>query len=126
MINKIVRFFKNSDYCELKEEWEAQNIIVHKQQIELDKKTMKIKELEIVKSSYEKLIDNLVIEKEELKKELEEKEFARRKSAGKVGGYVAENNKLKKQVEFLKTNRRSPNLEELKDYELRRKRVNKI
>lgn len=33
--------------------------------------------------------------------------------------------KLKEQVEFLKNNRRAPNLEELKDYTMRRKKVKK-
>lgn len=75
--------------------------------------------------------------------ELNETEHQRRKSIGKVGGlkakinsqekeisnlkkYLEEKDKLladaNRKVDFLKNNRRSPNLEELKDYEQRRKR----
>lgn len=75
--------------------------------------------------------------------ELNEREHQRRASAGKVGGLKAKINSQEKEisnlkeqleekdklladanrkVDFLKNNRRSPNLEELKDYEQRRKR----
>lgn len=75
--------------------------------------------------------------------ELNETEHQRRASIGKVGGLKAKINsqekeisKLKKQLEekdklladanrkvdFLKNNRRAPNLEEIKDYTQRRKR----
>ena len=64
-----------------------------------------------------------------LESKLKEKEKQRRKSAGSIGGYKAKIKKqeeviesLEKQVEFLKTNRRAPNIEELKDYFYRRKK----
>lgn len=68
-----------------------------------------------------------------LENKLKEKEKQRRKSAGSIGGLKKQIKrqeevieKLEKQVEFLKTNRRAPNIEELKDYFGRRKKsVNK-
>lgn len=74
-------------------------------------------------------IKNLENDITNLENKLKEKENQRRKAVGSIGGLKRqikkrdeEINTLNERIEFLKTNRRSPNLEELKDYTLRRKR----
>lgn len=121
VFKKIVRFFLKSDYKELKKEWEKQNAEIDKLTTDRNRKQNTIEllkehieELETIKKGFEKTIDKMSVE-------LQDKETQRRKTAAKLGGYQKEINKLKQQVEFLKTNRRAPNLEELKDYQLRRK-----
>ena len=58
----------------------------------LDRKEEKISELKKIKSAYEKAIEKLAIEKTELEKKI----IAEQNSKG---GYVKENNKLKKEKE---------------------------
>lgn len=65
----------------------------------------------------------LKAEVEKLKSELRKKETQRRKTAGKIGGLRKKISKLEEVNKFLKENRRSPSLEELKDYEQRRKKL---
>lgn len=69
---------------------------------------------------------------DELNVKLQETEEARRKSAGSIGGLKAQINKLTKKLDeanytinFYKTHRKSPSLEELKAYEYSRKEVEK-
>lgn len=91
---------------------------------------------------------DLIIKKQA--KLIEEKEAARRTNASKIGGYSKENHKLRDKIEeldsridelkanlekqinlnkkleetneFLKTHRRAPDIEEIKDYTLHRRR----
>lgn len=131
---KVIRIIKNTDYKELKAEWEKQNALIDIQDAQLVTKGKMIQSLrnDLKQSRLEKqeciLAGQEIIEEKtkrikELEKKLEEKEKARRKLASSVGGYKKQINsqdekikKLEKQVEFLKTNRRAPNLQELKDY----------
>lgn len=131
---KVIRFIKNTDYKELKAEWEKQNALIDIQDAQLVTKGKMIQSLrnDLKQSRIEKQEcilagQNIIEEKtkriKELEKKLEEKEKARRKLASSIGGYKKQINtqdekieKLEKQVEFLKTNRRAPNLQELKDY----------
>ena len=64
-----------------------------------------------------------------LKDRLQEKEKQRRKAVSSVGGYKAKVTRLEEEIknlneriDFLKHNRRAPSIEELKDYEYRRKK----
>lgn len=131
---KVIRFIKNADYKELKAEWEKQNALIDIQEAQLITKGKMIQSLrnDLKQSRIEKQEcilagQNIIEEKtktiKELEKKLEEKEKARKKLASSIGGYKKQINsqdekieKLEKQVEFLKTNRRAPNLQELKDY----------
>lgn len=70
-----------------------------------------------------KLLDKKDRQIKKLEADLKEKEKQRHSSASKNGGYVVKIKELESQVEFLKTHRRSPSLDELKDYTLRRKSV---
>ena len=134
IIEKVVRFIKNADYHELRAEWEKQNALIDIQDAELITKGKMIQSLrnDLKQSRIEKQEcilagQNIIEEKtktiKELEKKLEEKEKARKKLASSIGGYKKQINtqkekieKLEKQVDFLKTNRRAPNLQELKDY----------
>lgn len=139
----IQNLYEKTDYYKLeklREEWEDQNIKIDEQQSEINKLNKKYnklkKELELevqekakyIKDSSEAIefrineIKKLEETNLKINEKLKEKEQARRKLAGKIGGFQKQINKLEYQVEFLKTNRRSPNLEEIKDYEYRRKR----
>ena len=64
-----------------------------------------------------------------LESKLNTKEKQRRKAAGSVGGCKIKIKKLEEEIknlneriEFLKTNRRAPSIEELKDYKYKRKK----
>lgn len=111
------------EYEQLKGDWERQNGEIDRLVSERNRKQ---KTLEMLRGILE---DNAKKEMElldiiaKLEADLEEKEEQRHKTAAKLGGYQKEINKLKEQVEFLKTNRRAPNLEELKNYTQRRKKV---
>lgn len=68
----------------------------------------------------------------ELQEKIKEKEKARRKNAGAIGGLKAENNKLKQDLEranqkitWLKTNQKAPTKEEIIAYETQMKEVEK-
>ena len=131
---KVIRFLKNTDYEELRAEWEKQNRLIDIQEAQIITKGKMIHSLrnDLKQSRIEKQEcilagQNIIEEKtkriKELENKLEEKEKARRKLASSIGGYKKQINtqnekieKLEKQVEFLKTNRRAPNLQELKDY----------
>ena len=90
-------------------------------------------------SSYAKRNDELrsVIEtqykeNEKLQEKVKEKELARRKNAGAIGGLKAKINELKQQlvkanhiIKFYKTHQKSPTLEEIKAYELGHREVEK-
>lgn len=74
-------------------------------------------------------IKNLKTEIERLENKLKEKEIERRKVAGRIGGLktkIVNRNKRIKELEdtnnFLRNHRRAPTIEELKDYQLRRKK----
>lgn len=71
-------------------------------------------------------------ETKKLQEKLQEKEKARRKNAGAIGGLKAENNKLKQDLEranqkitWLKTNQKAPTKEEIIAYETRQREVEK-
>lgn len=120
------------DYEQLKEEWEEQNVEIDKLIAERNRKQKTLETLRGVLESMETEKKELFFTIAKLEADLEEKESKRRKTAAKIGGYQKEINKLKEEItklkeanEFLKNNRRAPNLEELKDYTLRRKRGNK-
>ena len=111
------------EYNQLKEDWEKQNIEIDKLTAERNRKQKTLETLRDVLEDYEKEKRDLLDIIAKLEADLEEKEQQRHKTAAKLGGYQKEINKLKDQVEFLKTNRRAPNLEELKNYTQRRKKV---
>lgn len=140
LIKYVYERSEHYQFLKIKEEWEKQNITIDEQQKDITKLIRKNNTLkrelenekgiknEIITASQEtieeknKAINKLELINLKLNEKLKEKEKARRKLAGKIGGYQKQINKLEMQVEFLKTNRRSPSLEELKDYELKRKR----
>lgn len=136
---KLQNLYKKTYYYQsekIREEWEQQNIKIDEQQTEINKLIKKCgklsKENEKNKKVFQEEIEfrkQEIIKLEEINlkisERLKEKESARRKLASKIGGYQARINKLEHQVDFLKTNRRSPSLEEIKDYEYRRKRGGK-
>ncbi len=66
-------------------------------------------------------IKNLQAEVEKITQKNKTIENKRRKAVSSIGGLKKEINKLKEANDFLKKNRRSPSLEELKDYQYRRK-----
>lgn len=79
----------------------------------------------------EKTNKNKTLEKEilELKNKLELKEKQRRSAVGSVGSCKVKIKKLEEEtknlnerIDFLKTNRRAPSIEELKDYKYKRKK----
>ena len=113
------------EYEQLKADWERQNA-------EIDRLTAERNRKQKTTETLKEFIEEMNLEKKDLldiiaklEADLEDKESKRRKTAAKVGGYQKEINKLKEQVEFLKNNRRAPNLEELKNYTQRRKKVQK-
>lgn len=70
-------------------------------------------------------------ENKKLHEKLQEKETARRKNAGAIGGLKAENNKLKQEldkanytIEYYRKSKK-PNIEEIKAYELGHREVEK-
>ena len=144
----IIKVVTGQDYRELKREWEQQNITIDELTLERNRKQKRIElltrnkvELEDKEKAYLKDIEDLreglkaatlrikqqekdlKDQKEKYEKDLERKEEQRKQLACRIGGYVTENNKLKDQVDFLKTCKRAPSLEELKNYTLRRKSV---
>lgn len=80
-------------------------------------------DLEVANLKIKNLEKDLKKQKLKYEKELEEKEKSRHSSASKNGAYAVRIKELETQVEFLKKHRRSPSLDELKDYTLRRKSV---
>lgn len=131
---KLHNLYKKTYYYQsekIREEWEQQNIKIDEQQTEINKLIKKCgklnKENEKNKNMFQEEIE---FRKQEISKleeinskiseRLKEKEKARRKLAGKIGGYQSKINRLETQVKFLKTNRRAPKLEEIKNYEFKR------
>lgn len=137
---KIV--FKD-EYEKLVEDWEVQNKSIDTQAALINRQGKRIgeyiKELEAteqriadMKNTYEKEIEKFTTK-------YLATEDKRRTAAGKNGGYVKQIHKLEAQIndleeqvkkleetnEFLKKHRRAPNIEEIKDYELRRLRNKK-
>ena len=139
--NIFENFIKSSTfYKELEKESESYNV-------ECSKKEARIQQLrENAKQCIAEKQENILagqgiieekiskikgLEKEvnDLKDKLQEKELQRRKLAGSVGGYKTKVKRLEEEIEslneridFLKNNRRAPSIEELKDYEYRRKK----
>ena len=111
------------EYEELKEDWEKQNVEIDKLTAERNRKQKTLEILRGVLEDNEQEKRDLLDIIAKLEADLEEKEKQRKTAASKIGGYQKEINKLKEQVEFLKNNRRAPNLEELKNYTQRRKKV---
>ena len=78
------------------------------------------------------IIETQYKENEKLKQKLDQKELARRRNAGAIGGYKAKINELEEQlmkaehtINFYKTHQKSPTLEEIKAYELGHREVEK-
>lgn len=74
-------------------------------------------------------IKGLEKQKAILEEKLQTKEQQRRKAVGSIGGCKVKIKKLEEEIknlneriEFLKTNRRAPSIEELKDYDFKRKK----
>lgn len=111
------------EYDQLKEDWEKQNAEIDRLTAERNRKQKTLEMLRGILEDNEKEKRDLLDIIAKLEADLDEKETQRHKTAAKLGGYQKEINKLKEQVEFLKTNRRAPNLEELKNYTQRRKKV---
>ena len=138
-----IRVVPYQEYKELKGEWEQQNIDLDKAKLEKRKLLKEISKLTNEKfgiiAKYEEdkklLQDNneslktalgvATLRIKELEKALKEKERQRHSTASKNGWYALRVKELEGQVEFLKTHRRSPNLEELKCYTERRKKCEK-
>lgn len=105
--------------------------------IDLERKKEKIKTLEdmiTIKSNRILVLETTVKNRNEeiqgLRKELsdivvklDDLQSSFNKVRGEIGGLKKENNKLKSANEFLKTNRRSPNKEEILAYEYGRREV---
>ena len=134
-------FIKNSEiYKDAVEEAESYDIECGKKQRRIEKlqSDLKFKEKEkqelvlsgqtVIEEKTE-TIKNLKVEIERLETKLKEKEAERRKAVSSIGGLktkiVNRDKKIKKLEDtndFLRNHRRAPNLEELKDYQLRRKK----
>lgn len=78
------------------------------------------------------IVETLYKENAELKEKVEQKELARRKNAGAIGGLKAKINELKQDLEranqkitWLKNNQKAPTKEEIIAYETRMKEVEK-
>ena len=78
------------------------------------------------------VIETQYKENEKLQEKVKEKELARRKNAGAIGGLKAKINELKQDLEranqkitWLKTNQKAPTKEEIIAYEMRMKEVEK-
>ena len=78
------------------------------------------------------VIETQYKENAKLKEKVEQKELARRKNAGAIGGLKAKINELKQDLEranqkitWLKTNQKAPTKEEILAYEMRMKEVEK-
>ena len=78
------------------------------------------------------IIETQYKENEKLKQKLDQKELARRRNAGAIGGLKAKINELEEQlmkaehtINFYKTHQKSPTLEEIKAYELGHREVEK-
>ena len=118
------------EYEELKEDWEEQNIEIDRLTAERNRKQKTLETLRGVLEDNEREKRDLLDIIAKLEADLEDKEKQRHKTAAKIGGYQKEINKLKEEItqlktanDFLKNNRRAPNLEELKNYTQRRKKV---
>lgn len=120
-----LRLVFNGEYESLYDEWCKQNAEIDKLTAEKNRKQRIIDGLKEEDAEKTRALNKFVETIEKYKTDLQEKEKQRHKTAAKLGGYQKEINKLKEQIEFLKNNKRAPNLEELKDYTLRRKRRNK-
>ena len=137
----LENFIKSSSfYKEIEKEAENYNAECSKketkiQQLRKDAKQCIVEKQECILSGQgiieEKIseIKGLKKENADLKDRLQEKEKQRRKAVGSVGGYKTkvarleeEIENLNERIEFLKHNRRAPSIEELKDYEYRRKK----
>lgn len=78
------------------------------------------------------IVETQYKENEKLQEQVKEKELARRKNAGAIGGLKAKINELKQDLEranqkitWLKTNQKAPTKEEILAYEMRMKEVEK-
>lgn len=78
------------------------------------------------------IVETQYKENEKLQEKVKEKELARRKNAGAIGGLKAKINELKQDLEranqkitWLKTNQKAPTKEEILAYEMRMKEVEK-
>lgn len=78
------------------------------------------------------VIETQYKENEKLQEKVKEKELARRKNAGAIGGLTAKINELKqdleranKKITWLKTNQKAPTKEEIIAYETRQREVEK-
>lgn len=140
------------NYKKLKEEWQKESLQNDCDLIESQNKIKKINnDRELIQQEKDKLIklrdDRIgelnkcvgklkrkmsVIEEEnnKLKADIKLKEESRHSSASKVGALQKNINRLEKElklandkIEFLKNNRKSPSLEELKAYEYSRREV---
>ena len=124
---------KSTVYTKLEEESESYNNECDKKQRKIESLKDELKQCinekqECILAGQEVIEEKVKIIKK-LENKLEEKEKARRKAVSSTGGLKKQIKnqaevieKLEKSVEFLKTNRRAPNIEELKDYFYRRKK----
>lgn len=141
IIDKFDDFIKSTEvYKELEEESNNYNTECQKKEDRIKKLKDEIKRCKAEKQdcilSGQLIIEERVNRIKDLEKKnsaLEEKiqikEQQRRKAVGSIGGYKSKNKKLeeenknlKETIEFLKNNRRAPNIEELKDYKFKRKK----
>lgn len=106
-IEKLTKELQETEDLRKNQVLEGQAAVQEKQQI--------LKEKDLI-------IENLRSEISELLKKLDEHESEIKALRHQISILTNEKTKLEERVEFLKNNRRSPNMEELKDYEERRKK----
>ena len=117
-----LRLVFNGEYEELYDDWRRQNAEIDRLRAEKNRKQRTIDGLREEDEEKTRALNKFAETIEKYEADLLKKEKQRKTAASKLGGYQKEINKLKEQIEFLKSNRRAPNLEELKDYQLRRRK----
>ena len=108
---------------ELRDMLDVATLKNNQQEKDLKKLSLDLKDEKKNNEDLIKLLDKKDRQVKKLEADLKEKEKQRHSSASKNGGYMVKIKELESQVEFLKTHRRSPSLDELKDYTLRRKSI---
>lgn len=121
--NKIDKLTTNSK--------EKDNLLALRNQ-RIDVLTQEITDFKKRNDELRRNLNTTMKENEKLQEKVEEKEKARRKNAGAIGGLKAKINELTKDLEkaehkitWLKTNQKAPSKEEIIAYETRMKEVEK-
>lgn len=121
---------KETDKQVLKQIIQTQIKDIENLKSELDDAKNKLKQTEIARRSVAGKLGGLTTKNKRLEEEIKELKSSlteKKKESKKMDKQLDEKDKqledAERKIKFLKKNRRAPNLEEIKDYELKRKKV---